>query len=240
MCYFIIDKDLNKLRAFKWALIAGVTTGLIVLFNPYITNIVRYGHIDYPANEKNLANSVNYGNVPANLVHDGRVVLVFYGIFSHATTDSAQDSRSKAGLKLPLSFTGKELHNEASTISNRVGGFGVLYGGALLISVLAFAYLFIKSHGNPQLEKQTYAVSVLLALITATVLLTPTPNLARYVGQLFLVPIVIVIGLLLSTDPKKRYSPEKIMAAVILTVLGLNILNEHNGSYCLRTGHSVK
>jgi hypothetical protein len=50
--YVSVVKKWYRLRSFKITMVLGVVIGFITLFNPYMTNIIRYRAVDCPFNQK--------------------------------------------------------------------------------------------------------------------------------------------------------------------------------------------
>lgn len=218
--YVVLGKKLYRLSSFKITIGLGLLAAFVTLFNPYVTNIIRYGAIDYPFNQPSFADDLRYEGVPHNLSHDGRLKLFYYGIFSTALIGSEQNPASNAQLKLPLTFSGNELLTEASAPAKLVGGYGVLFSGIFVLSSVAYIYLVIRRKSKAEKTIVIWLCAV-LGLIIASCLLSPTPNYARYGNQLYLFPVAVVVALLIIA--KEKWQLEKILAVVLIVLMAENI-----------------
>jgi hypothetical protein len=218
--YVVLMKKLYQLNSFKIAVGLGLLAAFVTLFNPYVTNIIRYGAVDYPYNQQSFTNALRYEGVPHNLSHDGRLKLFYYGIFSTALIGSEQNPASNAQLKLPLTFSGNELLTEASAPAKLVGGYGVLFSGIFVLSSVAYIYLVIRRKSKAEKTIVIWLCAV-LGLIIASCLLSPTPNYARYGNQLYLFPVAVVVALLIIA--KEKWQLEKILAVVLIVLMAENI-----------------
>jgi hypothetical protein len=163
---------------------------------------------------------LRYDGVPLNLSKDGRLKLFYYGIFSAAETGNARSPASNAHLKVPFTFSSRELLIEASTPSKFVGGYGVLFSGVCIVSLAAYVYLAIRRKSTSEMTVFIW-LSVAVCLILISCLLDPIPNYARYGSQLTLFPISVLIALLLIAG--NRWKVERVLAVVLIILLTENI-----------------
>ena len=126
-----------------------------------------------------------------------------------------------AHIKIPFSTSENELITEADTPSKSVGGYGVFFSGIFILSIGIYLYLTIRKKSKTEMKIFT-SLSLVLGLIILSCLLSPIPNYARYISQLGLFPVVIVVALLLIADKKK--SIEKTLATVLIFLLICNII----------------
>jgi hypothetical protein len=218
--YFVFKNHLYKLTAFKISAAVGLLAGLLCLFNPYITNIVRYHAVDYPYNQASYSAAFQIEDKPHNLIKANRFELFYYGIFSAPLLGNEQDPSAIASPKLPFTLNVTQLRIEANVASKQVGGYGVLFSGVFLLSIVAYAYLAIRK--KTRRERTIFIwLSVGLAAIIISCLLSPVPNYARFGSQLDLFPICVVVALLLMKPSK--WKKEKIMAWTIILFLTANI-----------------
>ena len=218
--YVVINENIYKLKAFKVSLVLGIIISFICLFNPYITNIFRYHAIDYPFNQKIFANSLKIDNIPSNIRNDGKIKLLYYGIFSSPVISDPQ-SLVKAHIKAPFTLSYDQLLIEAMSASKTVGGYGVFFGGIFILSLVGYLFLFIKRKSQEE-KKIFWILSLALISIITTCLLSPVPNYARYGSQLFLFPISIVLAFLVIADNK--WTRERIFAVLLIILMFLNII----------------
>lgn len=219
--------------------VKSVLVGLIlvsVLFAhlPYIRNFIAHGAMFFPTNEADLMGSVKYNNVPNNLSHDNKFVLLFYGIFSRAQDSTSGDPRAKqniAELKIPFTTSIDEVTDSVSLYNNRAGAGGPLFSGIVVVSIL---FLFVMSF-KAQTQKERYAMYasyLCLLLLLALALATPTPNLLRYVNQLQLIPFAVLLPIY------AVFFHKKYVIAITYSILLLVMLNTVTYAYAV-TQHNI-
>lgn len=199
-----------------------VLTALIFATIPYFRNQFHHSAMFYPTNIPDLMGSVKYNNVPNNLQDSNKLSLLFHGIFSKAQTKESGDPRSEtnvADLKIPFSFSPKEINDSATLYNNRVGGGGPFFSGLVVLSLILVTYLYIKAES----KKQRYAIYASLftfMIIIVLSLLAPTPNLLRYTNQLQLIPFAVIIPIYAVFN--KPFI--KIFCFIILAVSAVNLI----------------
>jgi hypothetical protein len=212
-------KKLYLNRKLQIISIGTLIVGFIVLFNPFFTNTFYYHSIKYPYNQTVYANSLRQSGVPTNIRYDPKLKLLFYGIFSSSDVRNANNKSSYAKLKIPFTFTEKELSNNSLDLSKLVGGYGVLFSGIFVLSVIAYIYLIIESKSKSYKSLLNWT-SICLVLLLVSCLLSPIPNYSRYNSQLYLFPIIIVVALSLINSERRLMN--KLLSVLILFCLVLN------------------
>lgn len=171
-------------RGAALAVALGAVAGVLVTgWNPYVTNLVRAGNPLYPV-AGNPEFDVLYGQAPPEFLARSRLEKLAIATFSA----SRNGNDVKPTLKWPFTWKGDETtlfqHPDA-----RYGGFGPLFSGALVLSVLTLA------SASPRRSRRAMLLAgAVSAALLATVLMNPEPWWARYVPQLWLVPLVIALG----------------------------------------------
>lgn len=166
---------------------ASVVGVLCVGYNPYITNISTYGNPLYPATQWSFL----YGssNLPENFASKNTVYKLILSTFS------ISDGRAKVAsrLKLPFTFSSDEILVFRGP-DTRIGGFGPLFGGAMLLAGVVVLGRVLTTP-KPWLGEDQIILLGLVA-VTASVLIVPEAWWARYVPQFWLVPaLVALLGL---------------------------------------------
>jgi len=160
---------------------------ILVSGGSYACNAVRHGHPLYPIFGPEATAIVE---VPP---HD-RFQTAAVSMFSRSqlTPDVAETVarlESRRTLKVPLTVDAGEL--EAFRVPNvRIGGLGPLAGGLLLLGTLL---LVVTGIICPSYALLTVAA---IAPVVATVLINPYCWFARYVPQLWLIPLLIAVSVL--------------------------------------------
>jgi len=175
---FLCGRRARAIQLARWAAGAGLAGVLVFGFNPYLTNFMRAGHPFYPLFGRG-AIDVMAGQMPAEFLSRSRAEKLVAALFAESSNDLARLPR----LKPPLTVLGRELRAfEAADV--RIGGFGPAFGTAMIVSLLVAASLLITGRNRAVL---------LLSCVTivSSVVMNPEFWWARYVPQLWLLPIVI-------------------------------------------------
>ncbi len=165
--------------------ISASVIGIFVIgYNPIISqfthNLIEKGDPFYPVSWTQLI-AIDR-NIPQDFTGKDRFWKLAVSLFS-----KSQVSRQAPQLKIPFTLSVDELF-EFRYPDVRSGGFGPLFGGALLLSVLILVI------GLVQHRKTLYKgfIPILLLLIVISVLSTSETWWARYIPQLWTLPILIV------------------------------------------------
>ena len=185
-----------------------VSTGAFLLalvifgFSPYVTNTLSQGNPLYPALGTDRSD-YTAPQFPANFTGRNSAFLLFYSIFSKS--DNVRGPDKTAVLKLPFTVSGEEL--KAFTDTNaKQGGFGPFFGGAVLLAFIVFATALINLYrswgktirGMDQPDSESLEANpntnigiglFCSALVLSTCLINPASSLARFIPQMWLLPI---------------------------------------------------
>ncbi len=177
----------------------------LVGFNPYVTNFIRYHNPFYPAIGPEQGSSWIRDSTPDTFFERNRLEKLCRSLYS----ESSNERNKPAQLKLPFACSNSEIHcfNDPDT---RIGGFGPLFGAALLLS---FAIPVITWRTR---RKDTIQAILLLLLVLVTVLVNPECWWARYVPQLWAVPVILVALGMAGSPLSGRVSA--LLVALILAV----------------------
>jgi hypothetical protein len=192
---WLIYKDRGILKQLLPIIGLGLFVGILVLANPYVVNLYRYGNALYPDSYSWAQGDVITDNIPLNLKNTNKLELLFYGIYSQrqvgVASSSAQDN--VAQLKIPFTFSNAELEQ---VDPERVGTAGVLFSGVFSLGVLA--WLFASFASSSKRDRLIVAgASVIIIFIIGSALAQLVPNTLRYTPQISLIPIIALIALLL-------------------------------------------
>ena len=227
----------KRIQSLRGVLIGGLTglfLGFILFgFSPYVTNTLSMGNPFYPALGTDRSD-FTAPQFPANFSGRNPGFLLFYSIF--AKSDNVRGPDKMASLKIPFRISRDEM--KAFTDTNaKQGGFGPLFGGAILLSFVVILGALIdlyesrrKKQGgisNRDSEKIDSGRKFLiitglfcLSLILATCLINPASSLARFIPQMWLFPIFAFFLAHISTRRFFRI----IGSSIILTLLLNNAL----------------
>jgi len=176
-----MSEQFDRLKQlFKIGAIGGLVGVLLVGYNPYVTNTLTKGHPFYPlAGEEAIDVVKNF--TPRNLERMNRVEQLGASYFAVTTGNSSEKLPTR--LKLPFTVSEKELVALGDP-DVAVAGFGPLFSGILLLSLVVLLLAFRRRVGA------SLAALGLIAIIAGTVLVNPAAWWARYVPQLWIVPLI--------------------------------------------------
>ena len=216
--------------------VSAVSTGAFLLgfiifgFSPYVTNTLSQGNPFYPALGTDRSD-YTAPQFPSNFTGRNSAFLLFYSIF--AKSDNVRGPDKIAVLKAPFTVSRDEL--KAFTDTNaKQGGFGPLFGGAVLLGCSVFIAALINlyqlrgkhTRGNDPAGLKTFMMGrktnigiglYSSALVLLTCLINPASSLARFIPQMWLFPI---FAFLLAYFSKNQLI--RIVGCVIIMTLLLN------------------
>jgi hypothetical protein len=196
-------KRLETLREVAPVFTGAFILGLVIFgFSPYVTNTLSQGNPLYPALGTDRSD-YTAPQFPANFTGRNPAFLLFYSIFSKS--DNVRGPDKTAVLKIPFTVSMEELRAFTDTNAKQ-GGFGPLFGGAILLTSVVFAAALISlrrsgepiregglsAPGSPEIARRRGIGIALLssALVLSTCLINPASSLARFVPQMWLLPLI--------------------------------------------------
>lgn len=182
---------------------------VICNIHPFITNVKNGYHILHPFAGSKKSDILNQ-NIPEVLLNKNRIERLLVSLFSE--TSNGIKAIHYEGLKMPFQINKANLYLSYDT---RLGGFGFLFSGILILSVVLLIHLLF-------LKKQNFLKKVLVIVLVGllcTILINPASWWARLSAQIWLFPITIVIFALLSE--KKLPS---LLALLVLPLFMVNVL----------------
>ncbi len=183
ICYGIKNRHrFNKLKKPVTVVIAGFLTGILLLgFDPYVQHMMQGKHLVYPVMGEGKYDIMNT-NPPKTMNERNRFQQLFVSLFSK-TNNSIADAPE---LKIPFSVHAEEwVHLSNADI--RIGGFGVLFSGILILSLLlALIAACYKT-------KMRAVTAIFLAVFTLLTLFFPESWWARYTSYTYYIPVLILI-----------------------------------------------
>ncbi len=200
--YIHLHKD-NIRRIIRSASIfVGMVFAILVLCgsNSYLKNIIDHHHPFYPLYGDDPVDIIT-NLQPRNFNDNNSLEKLFLSLFSE--TDNIWAGVDKdTRLKIPFSVSENEIR--AIGIDTRVAGFGPLFSGMLLVSIviimISLIILFKKHYGK--LFKYT---SLLLATIFSIILM-PDSWWARYAPQTYYIVIIAAACLMFIGFKKKIFN----------------------------------
>ena len=167
----------------------GIVSIVVLGYAPYVRNWLEYGHIFHPLMGANRVDIMEAETLRALTP----VKRFFFSLFAHTHSGFATEMQ----LKVPFFFTWEELRYAGGS-DIRIAGFGPFYSGAL---VIALGVAVVLGRYKWRDERVQWA-GLLLAAVVASAAILPENWWARYVPQLWLVPVVIAAAALALPNPR--------------------------------------
>jgi hypothetical protein len=180
---------------------AALIVGTVALgFNPYVTNTVHRGHPFYPvqgsAGHPGLADRgrdpIELYETPRNMMGRNRFLRLAYGVFGKPGTAPYVTKDAEFMWPFAATWSDFELYYFHDV---RIGGFGPLFSGALLLAVA------LTVAGGVRRELPVGVVLLLAGTIVASLLVSTHTWWARYGPHLWWLPIVPVAAALRLVGP---------------------------------------
>ena len=193
---------------------AAVLTGVLVLgYQPYVTNVEQRGHPFYPALGHDDGRNVQWNTAPPQFLAMNRAEKLLRSTFAYSS------GGEMPRWKPPFTVSKDELYVFFNT-EPRYGGFGPLFGSALLLALPVFVLARTKTRQAP------WRVGAYLALaVGAAALLNPEAWWARLSPQIWLVPVVLATALVVGAVGWPRRAAAFLIAVLLanaILVAGLN------------------
>lgn len=206
LCYLLFQKRTQLVKQISYALAISLITGILLVgYNPYVTNTISKGHPFYPLAGPNAVDIMTV-NSPASFHFMNRFEKLFISIFSMTENIAGHQTTH---WKWPFTVAEQELSME---LDNRIAGFGPLFGGSILLSLILFiAALSSRAH-------RALPYAGLLLLIVLSALVNPEAWWARYAPQIWLLPVTCIM---LGMDQHGKIY--RVLAPTIALVLCLNL-----------------
>ncbi|GEB33615.1 MULTISPECIES: hypothetical protein [Brevibacillus] len=207
--FFFCDRQKRWKTVLAWLAASLVITVVVVGYNPYVTNTLAKGHPFYP-----LAGKGAVDIMTSNSPHDFKDInsLSKLGISLFAQSENIATPKETT-LKWPFTFSEQELKVFLAP-DVRVAGFGPWFGGAVL---LAFLIVLALLFGRERRKALPLLVASIILLIT--VLINPESWWARYVPQLWLIPLLVTLAGWDAQAALTRYGSRILLAVMLVNML---------------------
>ena len=184
----------------------GIIAVVFIGYNPYVTNTVNHQHPFFPLNTMDLLT----GQIPTNFENQNRFYKLYHSTFSEA----GAFWREHTILKFPFDISDFKAFKQADS---RISGFGSLFGATVIITALLFFYLLRKGRG-----KKFHLIWISLAIIIFSAMVNPEVWWARYVPQLYFIPVFV--ALLMEVVEKNKVIKIFYFAHLVALVLNIGII----------------
>lgn len=193
--YLAIKKDWQKVIRLA---IAGLSAVIFAVFvigaSSYVKNYSQHGSPLYPLVGSDAADIMTH-NQPASFAHKSGPHKFLEANLSSTGNLSYSESLTQKDIspKMPFTIDIHELQVLGSDPDLRQAGYGVWFGGILLLSGIVGGWILFRNRQN-----RDYLALVLLpiATIAVTALVFDNSWWARYLPQLYIFPVIILICLL--------------------------------------------
>lgn len=173
--------------------VTGILLGLVLVgFNPYVTNTLRKGHPFYPLAGRGAVDihdptAERAMGLPPGFREQNRFENLFISLFSRS--ENPGDRRPR--YKVPFSIAEEEVIWFQDKPDLRIGGFGPLFSGVLVLTLALTLALILGLRKG----KNVTVLSVLgiAALLLASALVNPECWWARYAPQIWLIPLLLTL-----------------------------------------------
>lgn len=187
--FFIIKKQLKVNLAPLIKLSVACLLAVVVFgYNVYVKNTVNYQHPFFPFKGKTLPLTANSIVDAMDYRHGNKAVNFIKSNFAASTFTQAYHNPLE--YKLPFTVSKYELERFAFA-GVMIGGFGVWYSGALVISLLMLIYLMYKKRNS--IFKNDFILYYFIGIILISILINPLGYIARYIPQYYCIPFLIII-----------------------------------------------
>lgn len=202
-----IGKKINLAKKIAGPIIATLIIGVFVVgYNPYVTNTIETGQPFYPVSGDNAIDIVT-SNSPANFIDSNPIKNLARSLLS-----KSDNQLTPSAVKIPFTVEKSEIQSFISP-DVRVGGFGPLFGGTILLGFLVFLILLIQD------RKLVWYILLPVIPLLLSILITSESWWARNTPQIWIFPLLVTLVAFLS----KKKTPS-ILGVVILACLLINTL----------------
>ncbi len=194
-------------------MLSGITGIFLVGFNPYVTNFVNNGHPFWPIMGKNKVDIIT-AEYPNSWRSLNRFQKLGLSLLTHTDeTTLWANANQEVDLKIPFTFNKTDITNSCTPLV-KMGGFGPLFSGILILSVILLTWTLLK----PYPRDKRYFLIVVLTTLTGTVFIMEEACILRYVPQFWFIPVIIALASEFSAARGIRYLRN---AIYICTVINL-------------------
>lgn len=223
-------------NAVYFAVIAVITIGYAG-FSTYIQNWISHGNPVYPlAGEGNLNDAIMITNGPAGFEGKPNIYKLFYAVFGKTENLSYNLDKPLPTLKIPFTVSYNEYLQLGGTSDTRIGGFGILFSGILLMSMILIVICILKLVKEGQ-KKTACCFLANILLITILSITISESWWARYSPYFYLLVIIAMI----ITQYYCKIRNLKIFFLILATLLLINnILFLKGERYFLKTSYFIR
>jgi hypothetical protein len=194
-------------------LLSGLAGILLVGFNPYVTNFVNNGHPFWPIMGKNKVDIIT-AEYPNSWRSLNRFQKLGLSLLTHTDeTTLWANANQEVDLKIPFTFNKTDIRYSCTPLV-KMGGFGPLFSGILLLSVILLSWTLL----NPYPPEKRYFLLVVLATLAGTIFIMEEACILRYVPQFWFIPVIIALASEFSAVKNIRYLRNAIYICIVANI----------------------
>ncbi len=215
----ILSKNFKKSFLILSILSSFILIGIVVFgYNPYIKNTINKGNPLYPVYGENKVDIITT-QYPYNFKSFNYLERLLNSIFSYTGGQYSNKIRgfSSSVLKVPFTINKNEIF--MLNIDPRVGGFGPLFSGAVIISIIIIIISFIIGGLNKKNNLNLFLLFIIIEILISA-LIIPESWWARFVPHLWFFTIVPIVMLFINIREIKFTN---LILSPIIIILILNI-----------------
>lgn len=212
---FLLFLFYDKQRRWKRLLAAFVASFVLAVavvgYNPYVTNTLTKGHPFYPLAGPHAVDIMTY-NSPHDFRGISSIEKLAISLFAKSANIAGKDETS---LKFPFTITSAEL-KVFNAPDVRVAGFGPLFGGAFLLLLIVLVAVLAGD------RRKAAPLLLICGILFASVLVNPESWWARYVPQLWMIPVLVAIAGLESRNTFSRNASWVLLGVLLINMVMVN------------------
>ncbi|MGK6353283.1 hypothetical protein [Parapedobacter sp. DT-150] len=205
------NKQLIHHKPFIITCVLAVISAILIGFNPYVTNTICHGHPLYPLFGPNKVDIMTH-NLPGNFKEMSGIAKFGVSLFSHTDNTKAINS-GVPELKIPFTLNKIDI-GSAGKVDTRLAGFGPLFSGILLLALVLLIFLLYRLRAKHEVKYLAF----LLGVMGVSIAIIPEAWWARYVPQLWFIPLVILLGMEWLASKKHRILKYIIYIAIVANI----------------------
>jgi hypothetical protein len=203
----------------NYAIIQSVSIiiGVLVFgWNPYVTNTISRGNpfypmlgsSEYPSLSAMGQDPIERYETPHNMMGQNRFIRQAYSIFGRPGAQPYFPGENAAFMwPFDIGWKDFELYYFHDV---RISGFGPLFSGALILSLILLAIILFRP------DTQRLFIILFCAAIVLSLLVSTHTWWARYGPQLWLLPIIVIAAGFTITNNRVVFWSTRIIAAILL------------------------
>jgi len=217
---FIRNKKVFKEVFIRDSLFYIVTVLIAIVLvgsNTYTKNLIVHGHPFYPLYGKGHVDNMINMEIPKSMKikSHGEQFLISIFSMSENVAPMYETFINEPNLKLPFRVYRQEIANFNSP-DLRVGGFGPLFSGIFILTIIGTIYVIISLIRKKEYDKLIlYGILLLTTLIL--ILALDGSYWARYVPYIYLLPVYVLIYLM-----KQKNKIPNIISLIVIFIFAMN------------------